>query len=194
MQSFRQYASLVFIVVVDDFPDVVVVLVVAGFLFRSRHLAVDDKNSSGVRSQPWHQLVDDPRCFPSLQEETAGSVGCRAFPLTLRVLSCSSCGSHSHSETLAGVCIWICVLCGASVCVSHCRCGCVCFYISMYVCVNVGSIAVAAVVGKCRCRSMLPSVLKTRKCVCKQQHLWLQQDLQSNLHSFHALSGLIDFS
>lgn len=71
---------------------------------------------------------------------------------------------------------------------------CVFLYFNVCVCVNVGSIAVAAVVGKCRCRSMLPSVLKTRKCVCKQQHLWLQQDLQSNLHSFHALSGLIDFS
>lgn len=190
MQSFRQYASLVFIVVVDDFADVVV-----GLLFRSRHLAVDvDKNSSGVRSQPWHQLVDDPRCFPSLQEETAGSVGCRAFPLTLRVLSCSSCGSHFHSETLARVCVYGSVSCVALLCACLTVAADVCFYISMYVCVNVGSIAVAAVVGKCRCRSMLPSVLKTRKCVCKQQHLWLQQDLQSNLHSFHALFGLIDFS
>lgn len=142
------------------------------FLFHLKHLAVDDKNSSGVRSQPWHQLVDrQTRAVSLLFKKLLAALAAGPFPLTLRVLSCFSCGFHSHCETLAGVCIWICVLCGASMCVSHCSCGCVCFYIYMYVCVNVGSIAVAAVVGKCR--SMLPSVLKTRKCVWKQQHLWL---------------------
>lgn len=34
----------------------------------------------------------------------------------------------------AGVCIWICVLCGASVCVSHCSCGCVFLYFNVCVC------------------------------------------------------------
>lgn len=99
-----------------------------------------------------------------------------------------------HSSTpLGGVCVCVC---GSVLW----RCCCVrvalyvadvlvFIYICMCVCVNVGSIAVAAVVGKCRCRSMFSSVLKTRKCVCKHQHLWLQQDLQPNLHSFYALSA-----